>query len=208
MKKILKNITCNKKLLVASILLIVAAVTGSAYGLVELTKTKPQPLVISPVKVKTNTPKATVPVANTATPNTSTPTNNTQTNSSPTAKPTTSTQISTPTPNCSEIVQNLENGYENQSMTSYNQQIINEEIYVNTTDSTVYGMTGKISVADPQLAMEDVDGAVWSVNDELSVQYNDLSNQANIYGCPNATITVNPIVVADPTIQQIIADIP
>lgn len=141
-----------------------------------------------------------------STPTTPTPISTIQTTPKATPEVAAPQAVATPQPDCSALIQTAEAGYYQDDEVPQLKTIVDEEVYVNTTPSDVYGMTGMISIADPTLAEEDVDGAVQGSNIALSISLSSWTEEVTSAGCSAASMS--PIVLTDPSIDQILADSP
>lgn len=180
MKKIHKEITHNKKLLIIAALLIVITVTGSAYGLAQLTKSKPHAVASAAVKVNTSAKKATELVVQTPTPTTNAQPETTQsTKQSTSITPRTSQSGATTKCDAGEILtQEVEAGDYNEGLSIRSNGIstINDDI--NYLQTLIAGL----STNPPSTTQQNV-------NNELIAIQNTITNWNNQISQENSHIT-------------------
>jgi len=173
--KILKNIVFNKKLLSISILLVVLVVTGSAYGLVQLTKTKPQTLVIAPVKVKTKVKRANAPVVQTPA----------QTETTPTTTPSTST---TPSSTQSDAITKCEAGEsltQNIEASDYNEGLSIRGDGI----STINGYIDELPALEAAYNSDPIEGNLQNIDNVYTAIQNGITFSNNQISQENYQIT-------------------
>jgi hypothetical protein len=205
MKTRLKKITHNKKLLPVAVLVIVIVVSGSAYGLVQLTKTKPHTVITAPVKVKSSAKKATAPVAQTAA-----PTSNAQTEVSP-ATTKSITTAPTPTQSSSSTqsfslktcnadasnTQTVESGFYNTGLSTRNDGISVVEGYINELPSlesayNSYPSAGTLqnvnnNITATQNEITETNSYISQDNDQI-IQAQQLYESLDSGHCPSSAI--------------------
>jgi hypothetical protein len=161
------KIAVNKKLLTISMLLVAVVLTGSAYGLVQLTKTKPVTIVTAPVKVKTSAKKATAPVAQTAA-----PASNTQTVVTPTNTPSTSTTPSSTSADKIADCNSVSSGEQSIASGLYNVGITNR----NGDISVIDGYISDLPSLEAAYNSDPTAGAQQNINSNIAVTQNLISS--------------------------------